>query len=293
MSKELWRRVKDVGETYEISSFGRLRNWGGRGMKYIKETIPCEGKRPFYQFMVNGTHYCILTEWVVARTFIPNPHNLPCVCHKDGDILNNNVDNLYWGDTLEEIPSLKGEVWKDVVGYEGLYKVSNKGRVISLARFSFNRMIRGRVLRPGSNQHGYEIVSLAKDGKNRGFLVHRLVAMAFIPNPLNKPSVDHIDTNKRNNCVDNLRWCTNEENMKNTTTSAKMKSHGGAQSKRAIPILRVSLYDGSIKTYGFLKEAIKDNHISHQHLNKCLTGKLFSHKGYRWFYLNNLKIKEE
>jgi hypothetical protein len=113
------------------------------------------------------------------------------------------------------------EVWKDVVGYEGLYQVSNLGRVKALERLVKNN---------GSPQHKHEkilkygktgrylMVSLCKEGKVKAFTVHRLVAIAFIPNPKNKPNVDHIDTNCLNNCADNLRWVTQSENSMNPLT---------------------------------------------------------------------------
>ena len=99
------------------------------------------------------------------------------------------------------------EIWKDVVGYEGLYQVSNMGRVKSL------NYGRERILKASDNGSGYLYVALCKKGKYKNFLVHRLVAMVFISNPENKPCIDHIDTNKRNNKVENLRWVTHEENI--------------------------------------------------------------------------------
>ena len=96
------------------------------------------------------------------------------------------------------------EVFKDVPGYEGLYQVSNLGNVKSL--------ITGKILSPGIDKGGYLKVSLYKSGEYKKLLVHRLVAIAFIPNPSNYPEVNHKDENKQNNCVDNLEWCTSQYN---------------------------------------------------------------------------------
>lgn len=122
------------------------------------------------------------------------------------------------------------EIWKDIKGYEGLYQVSNLGRVKRLKRFIKSSSIFGGkatlkeyILKPRYDskarglKHGYFRVSLR--GKN--FCVHRLVADAFIPNPLNKPFVDHIDTDIENNRADNLRWVTASENNTNVLSRRK------------------------------------------------------------------------
>ena len=106
------------------------------------------------------------------------------------------------------------EIWKDIEGYEGLYQVSNIGRVRSLDRcvernggISF---IKGRILKPArcGRQCNYWFVGLSKNGKVKQHYIHRLVAQAFIPNPENLPEVNHKDERPENNCVDNLEWCT-------------------------------------------------------------------------------------
>ena len=119
------------------------------------------------------------------------------------------------------------EIWKDIKGYEGLYQVSNLGRVRSLDKtINYTKMyedkefiathhFKSRILKQGTNS-GYLGVVLARDESVKDFLVHRLVAQTFVPNddPFHKIQVDHEDTNRKNNCADNLCWVTPKENQK-------------------------------------------------------------------------------
>jgi hypothetical protein len=105
------------------------------------------------------------------------------------------------------------EEWRDVVGYEGLYKVSDHGRVRR----------DGRILKPILGNHGYHYNTVSKDGVVTKIDIHRLVAFVFIPNPESKPCVDHIDGNPLNNHASNLRWVTQSENQWNRKSKAKHK----------------------------------------------------------------------
>jgi len=108
------------------------------------------------------------------------------------------------------------ETFKDIVGYEGLYQVSDQGRVISLRR---QIELKTDVFTSGSVS--YARVTLSKDSKTERFLVHRLVAMAFLPNPDEKPCVNHKDNNGLNNSSDNLEWCTYSENMQHSVKQGR------------------------------------------------------------------------
>ena len=111
---------------------------------------------------------------------------------------------------------MSNEIWKDIEGYEGLYQVSNKGRVKSFHG-------KGRIMKPGTHPLGYKVVPLTKDGETNTKQVHRLVAQAFIPNPENLPVINHKDENPSNNNVENLEWCTQKYNLNYGTCQERKK----------------------------------------------------------------------
>ena len=107
------------------------------------------------------------------------------------------------------------EVWKDIKEYEGLYQVSNLGRVRRIL-FRNNRIVKPKItlLKIQKHTQGYCKVTLCKNGKEKDRLIHQLVAECFIENEQNKPFINHIDGNKQNNKSENLEWCNQKENMK-------------------------------------------------------------------------------
>lgn len=129
------------------------------------------------------------------------------------------------------------EQWKQVKGYEKQYLVSNFGKVKSLQRLvnhpkKGKQIVRERTLKQSKSRKGYMRVCLSKEGNHKMFSVHRLVADAFINNKYNKPCINHIDGNKNNNIVDNLEWCTNEENQSHAWNNGmKVRIYKNATSK--------------------------------------------------------------
>lgn len=168
---------------------------------------------------------------------------------------------------------MSDEIWKPIEGFEGLYEVSNFGRVKSLernVRAGRNyglKTLKERILIPHTQKTGRLLVVLCKDGKIYARTIHRLVAIAFIQNPENKPVVDHIDTNPANNRVDNLRWCTQKENCNNEIS----RKHN-SESKKGHPCY----YKGhSEETRRKISESHKGKRLSEEHKRSLSE----SHKG--------------
>lgn len=169
--------------------------------------------------------------------------------------------------------------WKDVVGYEGLYLVSDQGEIISLPRTIITNNKYGEItvhrkqkfLKPylrGRGEHKYVAVALSKDGETKGYSLHRLVAEAFLPNPNNLPEINHIDENPLNNCVENLEWCSRQYNIE----YSKAK--------------KVSQYEQDLKLAEYKSIVIASNitGISRTAINNALTGLSKTAGGYEWKY---------
>ena len=165
------------------------------------------------------------------------------------------------------------EIWKDKKYYEGRYQVSNCGRVKSLKR---KNVLKEKILKPYVDKDGYLTVMLNNPRKT--FLVHRLVAEAFIPNPDNLPCVNHKDENKQNNVVINLEWCDVKYN----------NEYNNGQKRRAIkrlkPILQYTLDGEFVREWESAKQAEKEGGFSSAHICDVLKGKRKTHKGFRWSY---------
>lgn len=166
------------------------------------------------------------------------------------------------------------EIWKDVEGFEGLYQVSNMGRVRSLDRVDLRgRRLKGKVLVDRHNSRGYHMIALCRDGDVEYKSIHRLVAKAFLDNPDNLPEVNHKDENKANNAVSNLEWCTSRYNVMYGTRNERISK----ANKR--PIYMVS---GSGHRYFFesVKKAAKLLGLNRDCVSKCLHGKQEQHHGF-------------
>lgn len=156
------------------------------------------------------------------------------------------------------------ERWKDVEGYEGLYQVSSCGRVKSL---NYNHTGKEKIMKPNKDTNGYLQVNLFKEGKSNTFLVHRLAAQAFLPNPLNLPQINHKDENKENNRLDNIEWCTNQYNC------------DYSKSKQILCV-------ETNKIYKSLTEAYRQTEIHIGNISSCCNGKRQTAGGYHWKFID-------
>ena len=191
------------------------------------------------------------------------------------------------------------EEWRDIKGYEGLYQVSNLGRVKSLR---YNHSENEKILKGFLSNRGYHRVSFYKDGVRKDYSVHRLVAEAFIPNTDNKPCIDHIDTNKLNNKVDNLRWCTNKENNWNELTRNKRsdtmkklyeegsvvlpKPKSGSEHPDSIKVVQLTLEGDFVCVWDSMGRTVEGG-FDYKHVCGCCRGKRKTHKGFKWMYLSD------
>lgn len=171
------------------------------------------------------------------------------------------------------------ESWRPVVGYEGLYEVSDKGRVKSFLK------IKNRILKPVNDN--YLRVDLYKNGKNNLKLIHRLVAEAFIKNPNTKPQVNHIDGNKHNNTIENLEWVTAKENGKHAYNVLNNKvSWAGKKGKEchsSKKVKQLNLDGEKVKVWDSVSDAHRAGYEG-SCISRCCSGVNKTHKGYRWEY---------
>ena len=172
--------------------------------------------------------------------------------------------------------------WRDIKGYEGLYQVSDEGEVKSLGNGNSSNS-KERILKSANNGWGYLQVLLYKNGKRKRFLIHKLVAMMFLPNPSNLPEINHKDENKQNNKVDNLEFCDRKYNTNYGTRNQKIaeKNSNGKSSK---PVTQYSLNGHFIRQYPSTMEVQRTFGYNHNYISSACIGKYNQAYGYRWSY---------
>lgn len=181
------------------------------------------------------------------------------------------------------------EVWKDIQGYEGLYMVSNLGNVKSLNY----QGIKGceQLLKFKKNNDGRLWVALYKNGYGKPFLVHRLVAMEFIPNPLFLPQINHKDENPQNNVVENLEWCTGKYNVQYTVNRhPEWFKRGGNPGRsrdgknKKYQVNQCDMDGNVIKKWPNARTVFVQTGMSDWSISECCRGKRKQAYGFKWQY---------
>lgn len=165
------------------------------------------------------------------------------------------------------------EIWKGVVGHEKDYQVSNLGNVRSL---NYRRTGLTKMLVPKENNCGRLWVDL----KGKPYLIHRLVAMAFIPNDMNLPEINHIDENPKNNTVLNLEWCTSEDNKKSYLAHHKT----GRRKTRTTPVNQMTISGNIVKRWPDSRSIQNTTGMSQWSITQCCDGKRKTAYGFKWQY---------
>lgn len=171
------------------------------------------------------------------------------------------------------------EIWKDIAGYEGLYQVSNLGRVKSLTYSNqYTTLNKEKILKQATNHRGYKCVSIGYNPR-KTITVHRLVAQTFIPNTNNYSQVNHKDGNKQNNCVFNLEWCDNDYNMNHARFNGLLN---GRTQKLKKPIYQFNLDGGFVRKWESAEDACRSLKINSSHIRECCRGTRNTAGGYKW-----------
>lgn len=175
------------------------------------------------------------------------------------------------------------EIWKPIKGYEGLYEISNLGRVKSLDRIvncglknQKTRIIKGKILKAHPDKEGYLIVSLTKNQKEMTKRIHKLVAEAFLT------VVNHIDGNRKNNNIDNLEFCTQQHNIKEAFRLGLAKNKKGKEHYKSLKVNQYDLNGNFIKKWECVKDIHRELGFDYSTIGSCYNGRCKTAYGYIW-----------
>lgn len=214
--EEIWKNIPGIPNNYSVSNLGRVAN--GERILQSKSSkgqdsvcLPFKGKIVVFEVR-QLLAYAFLDYDIFSM-------RRPQLVHKDGNIRNIHLDNL----AIADRSSLPDELWKDVVGFEEYYQVSNLGRIKRKERLDTyirsdtgtecKRIFSEKILKQATSHDGYKQIEFSTKDSHKYASVHRVVAEAFIPNPDNKSQINHIDGVRDNNRVENLELCTCRENI--------------------------------------------------------------------------------
>ena len=183
------------------------------------------------------------------------------------------------------------EIWKDVIGLEGIFQVSNMGRIRSLDKYANvcgggKRLVKGRILKLTKLQNGYYEAQFHHKGERIIYLLHRLVAIHFIDNPLNLPEVNHKDENPQNNNVENFEWCTSKYNANYGTRNICMM-----ENREFVSVIQLDINGNMIKQWNKMTDACKETGADISSMIRVCKGKQDTCVGYKWKYADEGRAK--
>lgn len=188
---------------------------------------------------------------------------------------------------------MNNEIWKYIKGYEGLYQVSNLGRIKSLQRKVWNGFSfvdkKEKILAPRYNSKGYVSYALWKNKTRKDFKGHWLVLSSFIDNINNKPQINHKNGKKDDNRLCNLEWCNNSENQLHAIKNGLRKIRYGKENPCSIPILQYDINDNLIREWYSISDAMR--FYGSIHITDCCKGKRNYAGGFKWKYKEELKCQ--
>lgn len=175
------------------------------------------------------------------------------------------------------------EIWHPIKNYEGLYEVSNLGRIKSCVKkygVNYSCIRAEMIMRDSDNGTGYRKIVLCKNSKRVTMYVHIIVASIFIPNPENKKEVNHKDADKKNNCFDNLEWVTIKENKDHAVKNGLVKS--GVTHYLSKPIIQMDLHGNEIRKWESSCAVTRELKWASENIRNCCKGKFKTAYGFKW-----------
>lgn len=289
---ELWRVIPGFSK-YEASTFGRIR------FKKNKKIWPFNKTQE--KITIVSDQYEDVRKRIhlfIAATFLPNSDNDKKLVHLDGNKFNNSISNLIWSSHSNraemaaerirrrasslpiEVDSDGEAIWKVIPSFPK-YEINKMGQV----RNRKDKMLRKINVKPHQR---VTVTLLLKNGKNIPRLLHRLVAETFLPNPDNKPEVNHIDGDIHNNTLSNLEWVTRSENIQHAFQTGLNRKNIG--STKAVKMF--TLDEVFIREYESVDTAARDNQLRAQNISKCCKGQIEDYGDFVWKYSEQISEEE-